>query len=124
MRQIFTLIGIFLLTGFAASAQTAKISGSIKDEGGKSLPAATVNLLRAKDSGLVKVAISDKSGQYEFINIKDGNYLLSVTSVGYGKSFSNSFEVSGSDVTMSSLALQQNSKDMNSVTVTAKKTFC
>jgi iron complex outermembrane receptor protein len=123
MRQIFTLIGIFLLTGFAASAQTAKISGSIKDEGGKSLPAATVNLLRAKDSGLVKVAISDKSGQYEFINIKDGNYLLSVTSVGYGKSFSNSFEVSGSDVTMSSLALQQNSKDMNSVTVTAKKPF-
>ena len=59
MRRIFTLLGFILLTGFAAVAQSvSKISGVIKDDQNKPIVAATISLLRAKDSGLVKIAIS------------------------------------------------------------------
>ena len=63
MRKTPLLTLLFIVSGIGAFAQSAtKISGTINDEGGKVLPSATVSLLRAKDSGLVKVAITNKEG--------------------------------------------------------------
>lgn len=121
MRKISTLI-VFALIGFAVKAQT-KISGVVKDEQGKALAASTVSLIKAKDSSLVKVAVSDQSGTYEFINIKEGNYLLSASSVGYSKTFSSSFDVKGNSISLPDLSLKQTSKDLSNVTITAKKPF-
>src|SRR4051812_14765434 len=99
MRQIFMLLVLFVITGFDAKAQTtAKVSGTVQDDQGKSLTAATVSLLKARDSALVKIAISDKAGIYEFVNIKEGAYLLSFSSVGFKKTYSKSFDVKGNDV--------------------------
>jgi iron complex outermembrane recepter protein len=121
MRQIFTLI-VIVLTGFITTAQT-KISGTVNDAQGKVLASSTVSLLKAKDSSLIKVALVDKSGQYEFVNVKDGNYLLAASFTGYLKKFSSVFEAKGSDVSVPAFLLQQASKDMNAVVVTAKKPF-
>jgi iron complex outermembrane recepter protein len=121
MRHIFTVIAI-VLTGFVANSQT-KISGAVNDAQGKALASSSVSLLKAKDSSLVKVAIADKSGQYEFINVKDGNYLLAASFTGYSKKFSQIFEAKGSDVSVPAFSLQQASRDMNAVSVTAKKPF-
>ncbi|MFL5811465.1 MAG: TonB-dependent receptor domain-containing protein [Flavisolibacter sp.] len=124
MRRIFTLIGFVLLTCSAALSQSlSKISGLIKDEQSKALTGATISLLRAKDSALVKIAISDKTGLYEFLNIKDGNYLISFSSVGYTKKFSTPFELKASDIEMPTMALSQSAGGLNNVTVTAKKPF-
>ncbi|MDQ3277182.1 MAG: carboxypeptidase-like regulatory domain-containing protein, partial [Bacteroidota bacterium] len=61
MRKSIFFTAISLLTGIFAFAQTGgKISGTVADESGKVLAAATVSLLKANDSGLVKVAITDK----------------------------------------------------------------
>ncbi|MDQ3279245.1 MAG: TonB-dependent receptor, partial [Bacteroidota bacterium] len=74
-------------------------------------------------SGLVKVAVTDKGGQYDFINIKEGQYLLSVTSVGFGKKFSPAFTLAAADVTLPSLTMEPTAKDMNKVVVVATKPF-
>ncbi|HVF96788.1 MAG TPA: outer membrane beta-barrel protein, partial [Flavisolibacter sp.] len=124
MRKIATLIALGLLVGLGATAQQAsKIFGSINDEGGKGLPAATVSLLKAKDSSLAKLAVTNKEGKYEFIDIKEGRYLISVTSVGYGKKLSASFDLAASGVEMPVLALAPATKGLNEVTVTARKPF-
>lgn len=124
MRKILSLLLIALLTVLAASAQTtAKISGLVTDDAGKGLAAATVSLLRAKDSGLVKLAVTDKEGKYEFVNIKEGKYLLSFTSVGFGKKLSAPFTFSSTDVNPAAVALSQNAKSLSEVTVTARKPF-
>lgn len=122
MRHIFTLV-VFVLTATVGMAQTSKISGFINDEQGKAIAASSVSLLKAKDSSLVKTAVSDKSGLFQFPDIKGGSYLLSVTSVGYARRFSPVFEVNGNDVSVPSLSLKQNQKDLANVTVTAKKPF-
>src|SRR4029078_9287194 len=85
MRYVIAFTVLFL-TGTLSFAQgTSKVSGIVRDEQNKVLSAATVSLLKASDSSLVKIAVTDKTGLYEFISVKDGNYLLSITSVGYSK---------------------------------------
>jgi outer membrane receptor protein involved in Fe transport len=119
-------MAIVVLMGacFSAGAQTtSKVGGAVKDEQGNPIPAATISLLKAKDSSLVKVAVTDKSGLYEFITINDGAYLIAASSVGYSKAFSNSFEVSGSDVSVSPFALGVVAKGMTNVIVSATRPF-
>jgi outer membrane receptor protein involved in Fe transport len=124
MKKTVTLLAAFLITGLFAVAQSVgKISGTIQDESSNPLLAATVSLLRAKDSVLVKVAVSDKSGRYDFINIKEGRYLLSVTSVGFAKKLSPAFELTATGIDVPALALAPASKNMGGVVVTAARPF-
>lgn len=123
MRQFFLLL-LAGLVSIGASAQAInRISGTLQNQDGKPLPAVTASLLKAKDSALVKLAVSDKNGLYEFHNISEGAYFLQFTSVGFSKSFSGKFTVSGSDVSLPTVAMQQLSKDLNNITVSAKKPF-
>ncbi|WP_121354611.1 TonB-dependent receptor domain-containing protein [Flavisolibacter nicotianae] len=109
-------------TGAFAQA-TGKLSGTVNDESGKALASATVSLLRLKDSGLVKLAITDKSGRFDFINLKDGKYLLSFTSVGFEKKYSSPLTVAGGEAELPPVVLLPSSKDLNNVTVSAKRPF-
>jgi iron complex outermembrane receptor protein len=123
MKSIIFLLLLTLLTGFIASAQgTQKVSGIIKDDQQKPLAGATVSLLKAKDSALVKLAVTDKTGLYELTS-KEGHYLLSVTMVGLTTRYSNSFTVGASEVELPAIVMVASQKSMNAVTVTAQKPF-
>src|SRR5215470_10816719 len=100
MKTRFTLLSVAISFSFFASSQTGKISGTVTDASAKAIHSATVSLLRAKDSSLVKFSPTDKNGAYEFENIKDGRYLVSASNVGYGKAVSATFEVSSSSATV------------------------
>lgn len=124
MRKAVTLLAASLFLASVVFAQaTSKVTGMVVDESGKMLTAATVSLLKAKDSSLVKIALTDKSGRYEFVSVKEGAYLLSVTSVGFDKKFSSPFDVAAADAEIPVLSLAQSSKNMSGVTVTATKPF-
>ncbi|MGZ3952532.1 MAG: TonB-dependent receptor domain-containing protein, partial [Flavisolibacter sp.] len=58
-----------------------------------------------------------------FINIKDGNYFVAASSVGYQKLSSRPFEVKGQDLSVPSFSLKQAPANMSNVTVTARKPF-
>ncbi|MDB5252501.1 MAG: hypothetical protein JWP27_1670 [Flaviaesturariibacter sp.] len=93
MRKIYAMIVAVFMAAIAQAQTTARISGSVSDGDGKALQAVTVSLLRAKDSSLAKLAVTDKNGQYELVNIKAGKYFVSYTSVGFTKAFSAPVEV-------------------------------
>ncbi|TCJ19305.1 TonB-dependent receptor [Flaviaesturariibacter flavus] len=119
MRKIITLVALTIAT--AAQAQTgARVTGAVKDAEGKPLAAATVSLLRAKDSSLAKLAVTDKNGQYEFTGIKDGRYLVSFTSVGFDRSFAPAFDATGS-FDVPAVTLHRAAKEMSGVTVAVRK---
>ena len=84
-KQLSTLLlASISLCSFAQNA--GKISGVIKDGGNqKIIDAASVSLLQAKDSSLVKISVVDKEGNFSFENVKDGKYLVLGTSVGHNK---------------------------------------
>ena len=124
MRKVINLAVAIMLASFTVHAQNpANITGTVKDDEGKNLQSATVSLLKAKDSSLVKVAVSDKGGKYEFVSIKEGKYLLSYTSVGFEKKFSNHFDLTGSNVEIPTVGLTAATKGLTGVTVQSKKPF-
>lgn len=127
MKKFFSLLAVAFIgmSSFAQSASSGgKISGSIKDGGNqKIIDAASVSLLRAKDSGLVKVAVADKDGNFSFENIKDGSYLILATSIGHAKTYSSKITITAEAPVANTGVLQlvQVEKDMKEVSVTSKK---
>ena len=117
MRPIILLVAIQLIA-FSIKAQ---VNGIVKDEQGNPVKGATVSLLRAKDSGLVKLAASGNDGAYIFAGIKDGTYRIKATSVGLKPSFSAPLTYSSAAITVPELVMLKTSADMKAVTVTATK---
>ena len=124
MNKFFSLLAAMTI-GMSSYAQSGgKISGSIKDGGNqKVIDAASISLLKAKDSSLVKAAVTDKDGNFSFEDIKDGSYLVLGTSVGHVKVYSNTFAISAanSSANVGVLQLVPFEKAMKEVSVTAKK---
>ncbi|HEY1053736.1 MAG TPA: TonB-dependent receptor, partial [Emticicia sp.] len=84
------LAGASLLS-FAQTTK-GKISGSLYDEKKQALPFASVLLLKAQDSTLVKGSVSDIEGKFsfeQFVSSETQNqFIVSVSMVGYRKYFS------------------------------------
>jgi iron complex outermembrane recepter protein len=124
MKKLFSLLAAIAI-GMSSFAQTGgKISGSIKDGGNqKIIDAATISLLKAKDSSLVKAAVTDPTGNFSFENLRDGNYLVLATSIGHSKTYSNAVAISSAtpSVNVGVLQLLPVEKALKEVSVTAKK---
>jgi len=119
MRK-FGLLFMSFLVATAGFAQ--QISGNVKDQQGKAISGSTVSLLSAKDSSVVKLAVSNNDGHYSFNPIKQGKYIVGITHVGYARSYSPAFEFSGSgDSNAPDLQLNKLAAELKGVTVTSKK---
>ncbi len=117
-KSILFLAGSFLLVS-ATFAQ--KVGGIVTDQQGKGLDKSTVSLLRAKDSSVVKLAVTSDDGRFS-MTADPGKYLVSVSHVGYAPLYSGQFEVAGSGETnVSGLSLAKASAELKAVTVTAQK---
>ncbi|RYZ30193.1 MAG: TonB-dependent receptor, partial [Chitinophagaceae bacterium] len=123
MRIVFVFLVLAVLNTFSASAQTAgKIQGSLKDELGKGLAAATVSLLRSGDSALIKMAVSDAMGVYEFSTVKEGAYFVSISNIGFSRAFSKVFEFNGSQVLeVPAITLSSNANNLSAVVVQTRR---
>lgn len=112
---------------FALDAQTnsGKISTSIANDQQLPLENMTVELLKDKDSSLVKIALTDKNGFAEFDNILFGNYRLRVSAVNYSAQYSSLFELSNvqPEVSVPRMILTMTGKQLSNVTVTSRKPF-
>jgi iron complex outermembrane recepter protein len=121
-KQLLILaIGLFTtITSFAQSP--SKVSGQINDNSGKGLAAATVMLQKAKDSSLVKTAITNANGNYEIMPVKPGMYFVSATSAGIKKTTSPAFEVKENENAVApAITTQPATKQLAGVTVTSAK---
>ena len=105
-----------------AQISTGKISGKIQslNEG---INGATINVLKAKDSSLVKMSVCDKAGIFEVDRLANGQYIIKVTAVGFLPFVSKPFTVSNENnsVTISPIELSKTSKDLQAVRVTSTR---
>lgn len=115
------LLLLLLLTSTALFSQAQQINGLVKDESGTPLNGVTVSLLKATDSTAIKLAVTKENGAYLFFGIKEGNYKVLVTYVGYKPAFSPKFLFSSSEVTVPELKMSKMPGTLSKVTVTAQK---
>jgi hypothetical protein len=112
---------IFLSVSRMSYAQQGSISGTVRDADGP-IDAATVSLLRDKDSGWIQSAITDDSGAYRLSGIAAGNYLISITMLGYTGQM-HTVSVAGNEMKQQNFLLAKDNTTLKEVTVAAKAPF-
>src|SRR5688572_22586855 len=96
MRSYLIILLSIVLTATtnAQFSDHGKIKIAIINEKGVTLENATIELLKEKDSSLVKVAITDSKGMAEFEKIPFGSYRLKVSMVNYSIQYSPVIQLS------------------------------
>ena len=125
MKKFILAISMVFFTVLAfGQTDTGKVIGTVKANA-KLLEAATVSLLNAQDSSIVKMSVTDKNGKFEMVNIAFGKYLLSMSAVGYDKKVNEIFELSGAKpvYTLATVELTTSTKALKEVVVVSKKQF-
>ena len=117
----FIFISCLLLVSYVGFAQNLTIQGSLKDSiANRALNSATVSLVYAKDSSLVSFSRTNEAGAFNFKNVAPGNYLISVSYVGYVPKWVP--VITGTEKTVEMGLIYMNDVNtMSTVTVTARR---
>src|SRR5258705_12014946 len=99
MRNFLPLLTAIITLSFTSQAQkpSGKVSGQVIDGNAKTIEAATITLLHAKDSSVAKISAANKEGVFVFENVGEGKYVVSITAVGHTKGFSDVFELTSAN---------------------------
>lgn len=119
MRKLFTFFVSTVILSSVVSAQT--ISGIIKDQQGKAVDKTTVSLLKAKDSSVVKLSVTDNDGKFSIEADTTGQYLISASHVAYVPFYTKPVDVSATDVSVGELSMIKKEGSLQGVTVTSQK---
>jgi hypothetical protein len=122
MKSLLTIFAFILVLTQQVEAQY-QVTGKVLDEKQKPAEFATVALLNAKDSSMVKANLTNIEGSYTFEAVRTGKYLMAASMVGYKRSFSKVFEVSTENTQVTDIQMITSSKELSEVTVTAQKPF-
>jgi len=120
---LLTAWACFALNFALGQSAGYQIGGKVTDHNSKSVDGATVSLLAAKDSSLIKTLVGTASGNFRFDNVKDGNYFVRVTAIGFGNYTSNVVQVNAKAVNLPVIRLQSASTALKEVSVAAQKDF-
>ncbi len=125
MKRIFAIALLFLSAAFftESRAQTGNtnITGTVTGNQ-KAIEAATVSLLQASDSALVKIGLTDKEGKFSIEKNASGNFLLSIDAIGYQKYYSPSFALAaGKKLELPAIDLVASVGQTQGVVVTSKR---
>lgn len=126
MKKIILTLTIFLSIAYnnimANTLSENSIAGKVIDAQSKPIQYVTVSLLKAQDSSLVKVEITDMNGEFKFPTSDSGEYILSYSSSGYEKTYSEKFTLTpGGEQTLPTVKMNIASKKLEEVTVISKK---
>lgn len=119
MKCFTVFLTVVLMTATGLNAQN--ITGRVKDADQQPVAKASVSLLKAKDSSLVKMNATQTDGSYKFEAMAPGMYLVATTSIGYTPVFSGPFELKEADVAVPDLVLQKAATQMQGVTVSGRR---
>jgi hypothetical protein len=118
------LLSAFLIIHLAPTGLSAQstVQGTVMKGKDQPLPEATVLLLNATDSSLVKGALTASKGNYAFDKLAPGRYIIAASFTGYKQAYSPVLQVAPNEQrTVATVTLAENNASLNAVVVTARK---
>lgn len=107
-----------------SQTKTAILRGKILTDSKTPSDETAVVLLNAVDSAVVRSAITNKAGQFNFNDIIPGNYLVFATKFNYNKSYTGPYSVvAGKTTDVGNITLKQGTTQLREVSITGKKDF-
>jgi outer membrane receptor protein involved in Fe transport len=118
MKKLFPLLFLLFITSLL---HAATVRGKVTETDQKPADYVSVLLLQAADSQLVKGDVTDASGNFIIEQVKPGNYLLSISAVGFQKTFHAVVITNENDELTQNLVLLRADKALKEVKVISKK---
>lgn len=116
--RIYTLLLLIAFNSILHSQQR-NIFGAVKDSAdGKNLIGANVIITNLSDSA-AKGAATDRNGSFKIENVSPGNYLLTISFIGYN-SFKQKFEMENRSIDFGTIQISRASVETPEVEVVAK----
>lgn len=114
--QLGILVSTMLFCAESIAQQQGRVNGMVSE-------GATISLLKAMDSSVIKFAVAGSQGSFEIDKLAFGNYLISVSAAGFNTFFSEAFLLSETNPhkEFSTIRLSPAEKELSGVTVVAKK---
>jgi outer membrane receptor protein involved in Fe transport len=121
--RIITIFAVVWITLLLPLKGISQIQGSIWSTNNKPLSYANVMLLNKNDSSVVTGNMATEEGAYTFTNLKPGEYIIAVRSLGYKSAFSPPFEVKTArdHIHNEPIFVVEDSQNIQEVNVIAKK---
>ena len=112
--MVFAFLGV-------ATVTAATLFGSVTDATGESLPQASVRVLAARDSSLVKAVVTGSNGRFTVSGIKKGKYIVEASYVGFEAQM-RPVTVGDKDIHLKPFALSEGAIALKEAVVTGIKT--
>jgi iron complex outermembrane recepter protein len=122
--SIITIVLFFIAQ--QVTAQTfGRITGTAKNQQNEVVVGAAVILSKAKNGTIIKSAITDAEGKFEFENLKFDTCKVTISFVGVGKYTSETLILSPQNalIDIGSIVLVSSTTELAAVSVTAQKSF-
>lgn len=122
LQKLFTLLFVSICVLPVAAQQQESVSGRLVDgENGEAMVRATVQLYRlnGKDTTFVTGVFSNTTGNFSINNVRNGNYLLKATYLGYKELKRNITKAAGRTLALGTIKMEQNAVELQGATVTA-----
>ncbi len=119
----FKRLNLFALLACIAHCSYGQnsIGGQVQDDLGQPLSFANVLLLKASDSTLAKGTITEENGQFLLENIAQGQYMVTVSMIGFKPTATVEFNFDGSTKIMLPAIMLSEGIELDEVVVTSKK---
>lgn len=113
-KQTLLLVYLCTIAFFSLAQRTGAIRGVIKDPSDAPIPGITIKVV-----GLTKASTSNQKGEYQFLNLKSGQYTLIYSGIGF-KTLEKKVEVKDGKESLVEVMLQDNTIELNTVTVVGR----
>ncbi len=124
-RYKLLLFALLSMMSFSAFAQPSyKIEGKLRNfTENKPVEFASISLHHLPDSALVTGAVSDTSGKFIISNLKEGNYFIKVSCIGFKTTMKNGIKLSSSSPIheMGIIELDTDAQTLKEVTVEGER---
>src|ERR1700761_4057942 len=118
MRKAALLV---LILVYYAGLRAQQVTGLVQEQG-KPLPGASIALKNDKDSSVVKLSISNSSGEYGFSPVAPGKYFITVSHIGFTPQSSASFQtLTGETNHIAAITLPRAAHQLHQTVVTGHK---
>jgi iron complex outermembrane recepter protein len=104
----------------AISQDKYSIVGTIQDEQGGPIAYSSVALLKAQDTSLVKVELSDDAGNFRYTHISSGTYLIRSSYLGLQDYFSTPFVINA-DTKLPIFTMRGDKNELDEIVVTGQR---
>ena len=117
MKTIFTTL--LLISTFLVSYAQHSIQGKVVDDQNLALPYANIILHQIGSTNTPKGTVSDDNGNYNFSNIKEADYIIEVSMLGFKTKKSKQFTLKTNQTF--NFTLVEESQTLNEVVIKAKR---